>query len=272
MKHIRVYGDSFAAKTLAEGLCWPELLAQQLDLPVIMNAVSGSSTEYAIKRLISDIDSINNDIVIFVTSTPGRLHFKHQHDNRPETAAQYLHSDPLSNGNDHKWYYQNKTHIEWWMVNCDNQLNQINHESYLHLLRSIARSKPDSIFIVLPNSDHRMHIDPGSNPPNFLITQTYLNRVSQNELVKEFPEYQDWIRYSKFDFRINHLSQPNLKILTSLVFDAIKSGDMSNITYDRFDTHFLSPVTSVDDYLRYVELGYLSHSLWAQSELIKHTS
>lgn len=271
MKHIRVYGDSFAAKTLAEGLCWPELLGQQLDLPVVINAVSGSGTEYAIKRLILDIDNIKDDIVIFVTSTPGRLHFKHQHDNRPETASQYLHGDLLSNGKDHQWYYQNKSHIEWWLVNSDNEINRINHEAYLHLLRSIARSKPSSTFIVLPNSDHKLHVSAVDDPPNFLITKTYLNRVSQNELVTEFPEYRDWIRYSKFDFRINHLSNPNLKILTNLVFDAIKSGDMSNITYDKFKTHFLSPMTSVDDYLRYVELGYLSYSPWAQRELIKHT-
>jgi hypothetical protein len=267
MKHIRVYGDSFAAKTLAEGRCWPELLGQELDLPVIMNAVSGSSTEYAIKKLISDIQSIEDDIVIFVTSTPGRLHFAYQHDSRPETAAQYLKGDLLSNGKDHEWYYQNKKHIEWWMVNSDNQMNRINHEAYLHLLRSIARSKPNSIFIVLPNSDHHMHIDPVSNPPNFLITQTYLNRISQHELVDEYPEYRDWIRYSKYDFRINHLSSPNLRILTNLVLDAIKSGDMSNITYDKFNHRFLSPITSVADYLKYVELGYLTYSSWAQHQL-----
>jgi hypothetical protein len=268
MKQIQVYGDSFAAKTMAEGTCWPELLGQLIDLPVKNNAVSGSSTEYAIKRLIHDIDNIKDDIVIFVTSTPGRLYFKHQQDDRPETAAQYLHGAP-SDTRDHSWYYQNKNHIEWWMVNNDNTMNRINHEAYIHLIRNLARTKPDSIFIIISNSDHNIHIDAGGDPTNFLITRTYLNRVSQNELIKAFPEYKDWIKYSKVDYRINHLTNPNLKILASLVFDAINNMNTSNVTYDKFNTEFLSPIRSVADYLQYVELGYLTYAKWVVTELAK---
>jgi hypothetical protein len=266
MKQIRVYGDSFAAKTMVEGTCWPELLGQLMNLPIQNNAISGSSTEYAIKKLIGDINNIKNEIVIFVTSTPGRLYFKHQQDVCPETASQYLHG--VSNDRkDHSWYHQNKNHIEWWLVNNDNTMNRINHEAYLHVIRNIARTKPDCIFVIIPNSDHNMHIDAGGDPDNFLITQTYLNRVSQNELVKEFPEYKDWIKYSKIDFRINHLTNPNLKILARLVFDAINSMNMGNITYDKFNTGFLSPMQSVSDYLQYVELGYLTHAKWIVNEL-----
>ena len=268
MKQIRVYGDSFAAEHAPEPYSWPKLLGQLYNLPVVNKAVSGSSTEYSIKTLIDDIDKIEDDIVIFVTSTPGRLHFEHQQRHRPETAATYIHAgDRLSSDQDHSWYHQNKNHIEWWLVNHDWQINQINHEAYLHLIRSIARSKPNAVFVIIPNSDHFVHVDSGQDPNNFLITKTCLLQISENENVKEFPTWQDWTKYSKWDFRINHLSKPNLEILASVVFDCINERDMSSLTYDKFKKHFLTPLRTKQQYRDYVELGYLSYMQWAEEQL-----
>ena len=80
MRTIRVYGDSFAAPS-PEFDSWADILGQQLSLPVINKAINGSSTEYAIKNLCVDIkhNLINDDdIIIFVVSTPGRLHLEIQ--------------------------------------------------------------------------------------------------------------------------------------------------------------------------------------------------
>ena len=268
MKRIRVYGDSFAAHHHQPPHSWTHLLGQLCNLPVINNAIAGGSTEYAIKKLIDDIDSIEDDIVIFVSSTPGRLHFSHQQQERPETAAQYLHT-PQDNGKDHSWYYQNKKHIEWWMVNRDHQLNRINHEAYMHLIRSIARSKPNSVFVIIPNSDHCLHISGGVDPTNFLITKTCLFQISENENVKEFPTWKDFTKYTKWDLRINHLTNPNLEILASLIFDCINKHDMSGLGYDKFNKHFLTPIRTKKQYEEYVSLGYLSHTPWNDQELSK---
>lgn len=268
MRKLRVYGDSFAAKTMSEHFCWADYVGKNLELEVINNAITGSSTEYSVKMLINDINSITNDIIIFVTSTPGRLHFRHQNYSRPETAVQYLHGAP-DNGLNHSWYHDNKDHIEWWMGNVDHQLLGINHEAYIHLIRGIAKSNPDAIFLVIPNSDHRIHIDGGTNPPNFLTTNVCLNEISQFELDRATPTYREWVQYSIYDYRINHLSNPNIKILSTLVTESIQNMSLDNITYDKFKTNFLHPIRSIKQYHDYVDLGYLTYAKWVEKQLTK---
>ena len=188
MSSLFVYGDSYASSENDGCPAWADILGHRLRVTVHNRAVSGSSTEHAMKCFIKDHNEnlINdNDIVIFVTSTPGRLHFQFQCD-RPETASQYWHyvdtKDPK-----HLWYKENKQYIEWYLLNFDCRINAINHEGYLHILKNYAESNPTRKVIVLANSDHNfldnVTMPIGNTPSNFLRPSVFLNTISKHEIV-----------------------------------------------------------------------------------------
>jgi hypothetical protein len=260
---IRVYGDSFGARTAKTLEGWVDIVGRKLQLPVVNKAVSGGSTEYAIKLLAIDIcegDINDNDIVFFVASTPGRLHFNFQHTGRPETASRYLHGPgATSDPGDHSWYLKNKDHIEWWMVNQDYRLNELNHEAYLHLIENYARSRPAVKFFILSNSDHRFHIPSSEKPKNLLKPKIFLNAVSKCEIIGSNTDFWDWIKYTTIDFRVNHLTIPNLEILANCLIESIETGSVDHITYDKFERNFLSTIENKEQYLKYVSNGWLYH-------------
>ena len=256
---LRVYGDSFAANQHSVP-GWAELLKTQLDTKLVNCAVSGSSTEFSIKKFLEDVTNKvlqANDVVIFVTSTPGRLHLTFQNNNRPETASEYLHGLNTNMAGDDSWYFQNKAHIEWLLVNQDYKLLAINQEAYVHLIKSVAWSKPDITFILLANSDHDFHTSGVENPSNFLTSTTYLNVVSTREYINPEHNYRSWVDHTRWDLRVNHLSNPNLKILSQILFDAIQKKDLSNFTYDRFKSRFLDPVYTRSQYEKYIQNDYI---------------
>ena len=150
MKTLRVYGDSYAADS---ELCWATQLGKQFNIPVVNKAINGSSTEYSMINFTQDInDSVinDNDIVCFLTSTVGRLNLKYISEHRPQWAGQPLSSlNTLPKNSSNAWYWDNKDYIRWFMVNQDDKLLQINHESYIHTLKDYAWSKPNAIFVLL---------------------------------------------------------------------------------------------------------------------------
>jgi hypothetical protein len=265
---IRIYGDSYGAKTEIRLDCWADILGRKLLLPVVNKAVSGGSTEYAIKLLANDIREGNindNDIVFFVTSLPGRLHFKFQHDGRPETAALYHNPQvqrrwigPDVNRN-HDWYYTNKKHIEWWIVNQDLTMASLNHEAYLHLIENYARTRPNVKFFILANMDHNFHIPIGEKSKNLFKPKIFLHTISKSEIIGDKKDYWDWVKYTTVDFRVNHLSNPNLEILTNCLVESIETESVDNITYDRFKSNFLTIIQNKQQYLEYVSNGWLYH-------------
>jgi hypothetical protein len=256
---LYVYGDSFASnQDRFPG--WAELLKTQLGVELVNRAISGSSTEFSIKKFLRDLAANvwgRNDIVIFVTSTPGRLHLNFQNNIRPDSAAGYMHDVHKVAGRDDSWYFQNKSHIEWLLVNQDSKLLAINHEAYVHLIKSIAWSRPDITFIVLANSDHEFHTIGVENPPNFLTSTTYLNVISTREYINPDHNYRNWVAHTRWDLRLNHLSNTNLKILCQLLLDAIQKKDLSNFTYEQFNSRFLDPVYTKSQYDRYIQDDYI---------------
>lgn len=256
---LRIYGDSFAAhRPSFPG--WVEFLNDRLGTDQVNWAVSGSSTEFSMKKFLEDVTHNilqPNDIVIFVTSTPGRLHLSFQNNIRPETASGYLHGLHTNMGQDDSWYFQNKHHIEWLLVNQDLRLLAINHEAYVHLIKSVAHANPDITFMLLANTDHDFHIKGADNPPNFLTSNTYLNVISTCEYINPNHNYRDWAAHTKWDLRQNHLSNPNLKILADILFEAIQEKNLDNFTYDQFKTRFLDPVYTKSQYDNYVQNDYL---------------
>jgi hypothetical protein len=261
MQLLRIYGDSYAAPRIG---CWANILANKLKIPEINKAVEGSSTEYAIKCFFQDLFSDNigyNDIIIFVTSTPGRLHFEFQNQN-PGSAVQYLRA---ASKEDH-WYWENKDHLEWYLVNQDMNLNSINHESYIKFIKDVAWNRPDNLFIILSNSNSRIdttRLDK-INPPNFLRSYTYLNTVSENEIIDAdlHNVYQDFVSYTGHDPRSNHLSVPNLEILSELLYYSIKRLTVSNITYEKFKTQILKKIRKKQDWVEGIDQGLYYYLDW----------
>jgi hypothetical protein len=268
MKTLRIYGDSFASadeNSFLVSAGWGNMLGELMNIPVQNNAVSGSSTEYSIQTFIKDVSTgvINdNDIIIFVPSSIGRLYFSHQLQKRPETASLYL-SDPKDYGESHDWYYRNKDHIEWWMVNNDRAMHGITFESYIQLLKNFAISKPLCTVIVLPTFDNGYYTQDIFNnvpPRNFLRANIFLKHISEAEVIcdnNQF-DYIWWREFTIIDPRSNHLTNTNLSILANLLVNSINSLSIDNITYDKFKSKNINKITTKEQYLKYITDGLLS--------------
>jgi len=280
MKTIRVYGDSFAAGatfgTPAVPVGWAYHLGKLLNLPVKNNAVDGSSTEYAIKTFIKDVENNvigDNDIIFYVPSGLGRLYFSHQLDAAPSTASGYL-RDPPSKIN-HDWYWDNKSHIEWWMVNNDRGMQSISFQSYMLVLKNFALVNPNCTIIILPTYDETLYFPQyplfdKMSPVNYLKSKVYLSKVSRNEiLVKDRKNFSwvDWQKFTKIDPRANHLTNINLTILVKLLAESIQTLNIDNITYEQFQNDIIQVITSKEQYLNYISDGMLTHRVDIEKNL-----
>jgi hypothetical protein len=208
----------------------------------------------------------DDDIVIYIPSTKGRLHFDFQISNRPDTAADYCHEPNVRPDYDNSWYYKNKEHIEWWMVNASHDVISMNFESYVHVISNVARSKPNATFIMLKHQpwDHIPNI---VHPANFLIPPISFTNITSNEIIGGY-NYTDFVEFTKTDPRSNHLTIPNLKILTELVHETIITQSVEHFTMDKFKTNVIKKITSKEQYLEYVNQGYLDYSHYIHKNLI----
>jgi hypothetical protein len=269
MTKLWVYGDSFADTNKAGQppvhTGWARILSEKLGIPLNNRAISGSSTEYAIKSFIEDVNKNyigNNDIVIVVTSSLGRLHFSYQLNEHPASASVYLKQSPPHFNQD--WYQKNKNHIEWWMINNNHTMQSITFESYAQLLKNFANSKPNCTVVLLPAFDYGYNKDIFNDisPKNFLRSKTYLTEISKSETEmknKEYFNYDYWCEYIKIDPRNNHLTNPNLTILANLLDESIQNLAIDNITYDKFQSNNVERITSREQYIKYTSSGVLTH-------------
>ena len=200
MKTLRVYGDSYAvsAETTTEAgaeLYWPTQLGKRFNIPVVNKAIVASSTEYSMINFTEDVTNNiigDNDIVCFVTSTPGRLTLRYISENRPQWAGRPVSSlNTLPKNLNNAWYWDNKNHIDWFIVNQDDILLEINHESYIHTIKDYAWSKPNATFVLLQNLDHNVRIPGGPVPKNFLMPDIFLGKINRDEII-------DWNGWEDF--------------------------------------------------------------------------
>jgi hypothetical protein len=257
MKKIWVYGDSFAAPGEVDAKSWLDRLGRLLNLQVNNSAINGASTEYAIKNFVGAVhgNSIQDeDIVIFVNSSVGRMHFQYQNE-QPHTAVWkngdgYDLSDPK-----HHWFSNNKHYLEWYLSNIDLHVTSIAHEGFLHILKNFAETRNGPV-IVLSNMSHNLDMPMGQIPKNFLRPKILLNEIAVSE-VHNRASYSEWVKYTGNDLRMNHLSVPNLLILAKLVAQSITDLDTNCLTYDRFEKDIFKPVKNKAQYLEYVAQGLL---------------
>lgn len=258
MSKLIVYGDSYASSNeYSKG--WTSFLAERLNLQEINRAVDGSSSEYAIEKFINDFknDIIkDDDIIIFALSTPGRLNLLHQQE-FPGTAAQFLH-DVSTDNSSYKWYKQNRQHLQWYSLNRNSNESGINLESYIHMLRNFAEIHPNIKLLLLENTDHYPEMPYSNTVPNFLRPKIYLTDIANSE-INNFTSYFDWTSsISGVDCRTNHLSNKNKEILINLVIESLEKMTVSHITYDKFMSNLFDPITTKEQYIKYIKDGLIS--------------
>jgi hypothetical protein len=260
MNSLRIYGVNYAA---SPEFSWTKMLAAKLDMKLANKALDGSSTEYAIKQLLSDVRShkiMSGDVVVYVPMHMGRLHFTHQNSVAPKTAALYIHSSKNIDKS-HTWYWDNQHHIEWWMNNVDRELLDINFEAYVQLVRTLAQGMPENPFIVLPAYGSKINIPKAVATPNFLMPSIELFKVSERELIDQLFDVT-LMEFVRYDARTNHLAIPNQVILSDLLYESIVNLDVSNISYDCFQQRIMEKITNKRQYLDYVSKGYIHKRPW----------
>jgi hypothetical protein len=265
---IYAYGDSYIANGWhpfqVPGLPtlyfdgWTQILAKNLNVELHNRGVSGGSTENAILKFADDVRNSefnSGDVILFQTSTPGRLHLEFQKE-RPETASVYLHEVDITQPR-HAWYRENQRYIRWYIENFDVNVAQLNHVCYQHTIINFARSRPDLKIVLLSNShqDEYEHIKLPEPSENCIIVPVELDRVAKNEWID--CTYNEWISFTRFDARINHLSNPNLNTMAQLISESLTTGSTDNFTYDKFQQRIFSPIRSREDYYRYAEQGLI---------------
>lgn len=256
MTKILIYGDSFSS--CENSFCWPFFLKDQYNVELRNKAISGSSTENAMIEFESSIrnnEIDDEDIIIFQLSTPGRFYLEFQR-NHPNTASMFFH--PVSPDQpQYRWWKENKNHIDWYLGNFDNHVNIINHECYIHVMKNYAESFPNRKVMVLQNTSQDIKFPILRFPANFLMPNIDLNKIAENEIIN-FESYNNWSKYTGWDFRENHLSIPNRQTLVNLIYESLQTGNTDNFSYDKFQKNIFRRIENFDQYLHYVTNGYLN--------------
>lgn len=261
MKRIVIFGDSYCATDSRLRETWPRMIANTYRYEVVNFAVHGSSTEYSLRNFIDFIKNGSlrpDDIIIFQTSTLGRLDFSYQ-DSHPKTATQY---EPWNathlKGDEHSWYYENKDYIKWFVVNRNDRSLHLQQTAYLHLVKSFAEANPSNIVILLKNTDVHDYTIPFTNfPCNMFVPDVDLDKISTNETGCHILEFT---KYTTYDVRENHLTLPNRQKLADLIIQVIENNTIENFTYDSFAKNIIKPIKNRDDYDHYVALGLLEEN------------
>jgi len=270
---ILVYGDSFAAPGFTESQPgWTELLARKLNVSILNRAVNGGSTEKAMINFAEDIKSCtvkDDDIIVFVKSTIGRLHFLFQNE-QPETASMILHPHTIDD-NIYPWYRKNSKLFRWYIENRDIRVSQLAHESCIHVLMNYARAKPKSKVLFLHNHrDHGFNIPKPEPTSNFLEPDTCIHAISCNEWQGNI-DYWQFVKNTISDPRQNHLCIENLEILSDLAKESLVSGKTENFSYDRFRTNLYGPIQNVEEYETWIKNNYVYDYQYMRERLQKNS-
>jgi hypothetical protein len=231
----------------------------------LQNAAVGSgSSEYAMIRFQESVrrDEIQDgDIVIMQLTTVGRLDLEFQR-RYPATASQFLREIKREHPQ-YDWYKNNRSNLQWYLLNRDDDLLALNRESYIHVMKNYAQQFPKRTVILLQNSLHDSRFPLAYTPPNFLMPQIDLQQISEAEIVDLYPNggWDWWCQHTFYDFRDMHLTVPNQEILAECIYQSCQSLSVANFTYDHFLTNVcVDRIDSVDRYLQYVDRGLIAHA------------
>jgi hypothetical protein len=256
---IFIYGDSASASELdhiAPG--WAKMLSDRLDFELLNRAVSGGSTENAFNNFTGDyLSSLfkDGDLIVFQFSTVGRLFLNHQTE-FPRTASLYLNPPKFLDKKEHRWYFENKEYLEWYVVNHNLRINDISQAAYKHVLKNLAESNPGVTIVILELDKKQIDFPLGNIPTNFFAPNFELHKVFSNE-IKSRLQYFDWVKYTGWDPRINHMSIPNLIKVANLIYDLYTR----RIDIEDYNGYFIEDcfeqIKNKEDYKSYARHGLL---------------
>jgi len=277
MKGIHVYGDSFTSRDWAGIDSWPDIMAKKINAVVNTNAKAGSSTEYSMLKFAKDVHANtirDGDIVIFVLSTPGRIPLKFINEHYPEGGVLFIRephkASTTREAECHKWYWDNKEHIDWFLVNFDRELHILNHECYFNTVLNFARSRPNVTVVMFDSIEINYRMLRGDFPKNFLYpSRFYLFEIACREFVfydkkrnERADAYRLWTKYLNYvDPRINHLSIPNINILVDQILYSMENSTVENFTLDKFVTDLFEYPVDEKRYEEYINKGYLLYNV-----------
>jgi hypothetical protein len=269
MSTLHVYGDSFVADENDDQTGWPYILAKSVGLDVTNHGVSGSSTEYAFCKFMHDVEKrrfSDGDVIIFVVSSPLRLHFTEVLEKYPQYGSRYINITAKElNDPSNQWLKDNKEYLDWWYVKTDLKLNEYNHEAYIHMIKTWADAHPKNTVLVLHNLNPKNFIEI-SNSKNFFIPQFSLGDVSDKEHGCK-GGHAEFVEKTTYDPRINHLTIPNAEILADALVTTLKNKSTKSWGSVTFRTDLISKIKNHKDYLKAVGLGVIPKRQWIIDQL-----
>jgi hypothetical protein len=268
MNTIHAFGDSYVSKTFSGFPGWVDLIVTDMNMNLKNYGIPGASTQYAFKKFMENKKNfVDGDIVIFVFSAVGRVHFEFQN-KEPNTAAYYIRmatddtfydvifKNAVPDTSIRKiWYDENKDYIKWYVRNRDLELEKINDTAYRSLLKMESTETPEIKYIILQMNKRDDWTDFKTNNHNFLEIPLALREISDNEF--DNTNYLEFIRSTKHDPRTNHMSIKNLRIFNQLIQESLTTGSTKNFTYDQFEQKIFRPIRTTTDYEHYINHEHL---------------
>ena len=276
-KKVFIFGCSYSAQQHSVQRSWGQILQDDYGYEVSNYAIGGSGTDFATWKLFECIsqNSISpEDIVIFQTSSFGRMNLQYQIYEKPATAVKYINEpETWSTDTDFVWFYENSDHIKWYLANRCWDLELVRHIAFLQLVKAWALANPEILVIALQLDVLHHNQNIGSlalstpkpfSENNFLIPDIGLYPIS---IMESGLTYEQFTEFTNWDIRLNHLSLPNRLKLAEVLDQAIKTRDVSQITYDCFHKNIIGCIKNSEDLKKYVDQGALedhvvSPDLW----------
>ena len=260
MNNLYVYGDSFADSLdmytrQFQSQTWCTQVGAKLNCNQIKNTgYCGSSIGYALHCFVKDIEADriqDEDLVIFILSSPDRLEFEYQLDNEQHTAQTYRAylANPANKIIQSPWLKENLEGLKWYVNNRSLRMAEIHANNAVHMLKSYAEEHPKiKMFVMSIYPNIAKYIKLTSMPSNFFFQQGIsLHEISDAEYRGE--------QVHEMDIRLNHLTIPNLNRLSDLVVQAFTTGKFTQWNAQDFYQRLITAPTSRKDYEQLVEQG-----------------
>jgi hypothetical protein len=266
MKRLVVFGDSFAKYDWVEQetTCfnWSTYLGQQLDIPVVNNAVSGSGLVWTLIRFHQYIMNEGydpEDIFVFVLTNEQRLYAWNMPDPSLGIFYNLLNVVESRSPRERQWIKENKDHALWAMDEiCDPKINY----NILHVasfLKVWSEHNITNKVIVLKcfkaiqggEKISQLHnlITPTKNFFPILNEDDVLADISSKEF-KDSSLHQYMLTSNAktpgLDYRVNHLSSVNREVLSNQLATIIETESLSSWDRSKFVSNLYNTKDDVD--------------------------
>ena len=256
MKQLHVFGDSFVESSSDSS--WVTRLANLLSMKLNGHGLGGSGIEYSYLKLLDNIPNIGSgDVVVFAITNPFRWDLEPYLTQDPSRASTVTDLDsPNCNLDDIDY-------LKWYLMARSTKLLDSKATLYIAFIHSLSIKFPNVKFIVMSSFKESLASSLAQNSNNFM----HLNRVSLNELsnhewdLLKCPGKMFHDIYG-VDPRINHMTNPNLAQLASVLHRAITTWNSLEFTKDNFLKNVVNQLvtTHEETILHYVNTNLITNS------------